>query len=174
MPKNAAIEPWERQPNEGTKPFEAFCLYRDMGSERTLLKVSRQLGKSETLIQRWSFTHKWSDRCRAYDRHLDKIAHKTAIKEYSDMTKRHIRIAMKLQSSAIASLEKLVESKQTMKPRDIKEFIALGTELERLNRMLNVDDEPNDDDGFLDALSGIASEVNDDACDVPEDINPEE
>lgn len=174
MPKNAAIEPWERQPGEGVKAYEAFCLYREMGSDRTLAKVSTRLSKSAQLIRRWSYTYNWVERCRAYDRNLEKIAHKTAIKEYSDMTKRHIRIAMKLQSSAIASLEKLVESKQTMKPRDIKEFIALGTELERLNRMLNVDDEPNDDDGFLDALSGIASEVNDDACDVPEDINPEE
>ncbi len=174
MPKNVAVEPWERQPGEGAKPFEAFCLYRDMGTDRSHTKVAEKLGKSTGLISRWSAAYKWSERCRAYDRNLELIAHKVAVKEYSDMTKRHIRIAMKLQSSAIASLEKLVESKQVMKPRDIKEFIALGTELERLNRSLNVDDEPNDDDGFLDALSGIASEVSVDAGDTPEDIDPEE
>lgn len=174
MPRNTSIESWERQPGESAKAYEAFSIYRDMGMDRAMSKVSKQLGKSIALMERWSVKYKWRERCFKYDRDLERTAQKEARKEYSKMVTRHVRIGMKLQTAALSSLETLLESKATLKPKDIKEFIELGTELERMNRVLSAEEEVSDDDGFLEALNGIAAEVNSVAGDVPEDIDPEE
>ena len=98
MPKRQEAEnPWEQQPGESAKAFEAFAIYRDMGVERSVRKVAQQLNKSLTLIGRWSSNHNWPERARAYDRDLDKRAHDQAVREVRNMTNRHIRIAMTLQ-----------------------------------------------------------------------------
>ena len=45
---------WERQEKESSKAFQAFCVYRDLGTGRTLAAVSEKLLKSYDLIRRWS------------------------------------------------------------------------------------------------------------------------
>jgi len=47
-------QPWQRQPTESSKAFQAFELYRAMGQERSLLKVGQQLVNSTQLLSRWS------------------------------------------------------------------------------------------------------------------------
>jgi hypothetical protein len=59
---------WERQENESAL---AFGVYRDYGSERSLAKVGRALGKSRALIERWSV-----QRCR------NRRSHPAAALEY--------------------------------------------------------------------------------------------
>ncbi len=58
---------WERLETDTDKSFQAFCIYRDMGVKRSLRKVADKLSKSETIINRWSFTHNWVERTSAYD-----------------------------------------------------------------------------------------------------------
>ena len=58
---------WERQENESARAYEAFSLYRDMGAERSLVKVGHSLGKSRALIERWSSQHDWVDRVKALE-----------------------------------------------------------------------------------------------------------
>ena len=61
---------WERQPKESARAYEAFDLYLKMGPERSLRKVGQELGKSNTLISRWSSAWNWQERCRDYDNYL--------------------------------------------------------------------------------------------------------
>jgi hypothetical protein len=58
---------WERQETDTDKSFEAFCVYRDMGSNRSLREVAQRLSKSATIINRWSSAHDWVNRVSAYD-----------------------------------------------------------------------------------------------------------
>lgn len=67
-----------------------------------------------------------------YDNELEKQAMAKAVKERRAMTERHIKIAMQMQKKALEALQAL--NKKDMSPRDIKEYIKLATELERLNR----------------------------------------
>lgn len=68
MPTNSKSKPYDRQPNETDKSWAAFCMYRDMGRDRTLLKVSKELGHSAGIIvQKWSMKHAWVERCRVFD-----------------------------------------------------------------------------------------------------------
>jgi len=133
MPKRPdEIQPWEQQPGESTKAFEAFRTYRDMGTERSVRKVSRQLTKSETLLKRWSSAYDWPERAHAYDRELDRQAHDAAVKELRDMTNRHIRIAMQLQQKAVQALQN-IEAEQ-LTPNMTLKFMKMATELEKNNR----------------------------------------
>lgn len=127
-------KPWERQKGESEKAYEAFAAYRDMGPERSITKVSQSLNKTRTLIGRWSSQWNWTERVRAYDNELEKEARAKAVKDRKAMTDRHIGIAMQLQKKALEALGSL--SVEDMSPKDIKEYIKMATDLERLNRTL--------------------------------------
>lgn len=125
-------EIWERQPGESVQAFEAFKIYRDLGLKRSNQEVCKQLSKSRQLISRWKAAWNWDERVRAYDNALEREAHKEAVKNLKDMTSRHIKISVQLQNKALEALMAL--KVEDMLPRDIKEYIKLATELERLNR----------------------------------------
>lgn len=125
-------EIWERQPGESVQAFEAFRIYRDLGLKRSNHEVCKQLSKSRQLISRWKAAWNWDERVRAYDNALEREAHKEAVKNLKDMTSRHIRISVQLQNKALEALQRM--KVEDMSPRDIREYIKLATELERLNR----------------------------------------
>lgn len=136
---------WERQPGESVQAFEAFKLYRDMGLKRSNHAVCEQLSKSRQLISRWKKQWDWDSRVRDYDNELEKEAHKEAVKNLKDMTSRHIKISMQLQRKALEALDKM--KVEDMSPKDVKEFIKMATDLERLNRLTaatDVEDETQD------------------------------
>jgi len=61
------IQPYGQRLGESAKAFAAFVVYRDMGEERSLEKVAQELGKSVSLLQRWSSQHEWVTRVLAWD-----------------------------------------------------------------------------------------------------------
>lgn len=131
--RTVKADAWERQQGESPQAYEAFATYRDMGAERSTAKVSRELGKTKALMDRWSSRWKWVERARAWDNELARKAKEAATKKVKDMTGRHINIAMQLQKKALEALEVLNVAE--MSPKDIKEFIKAATELERANRL---------------------------------------
>lgn len=133
MPK-WSDKPWERQQGESAQAFEAFSIYLNLGTDRSLKAVAQQLSKSLPLIKRWSREKQWQERIRSYDNELEKEARKKAIADRKAMTERHIGIAMQLQKKALEALGSL--SAEDMSAKDVKEFIKMATDLERLNRTL--------------------------------------
>ena len=65
--------PWLRHPDETAKAYAAFRCYRDLGAQRSLVKVGQKWGAIRTLIERWSHEHAWVIRARLWDEHLDRI-----------------------------------------------------------------------------------------------------
>lgn len=57
-----STELWERQPNESPEAFQAFATYRDMPIPRSCAWAGQALGKSTTLMERWSSAHDWPRR----------------------------------------------------------------------------------------------------------------
>lgn len=154
-------KPWERQKGESEKAFEAFKIYRDMGEERSVSAVGKRLAKSRNLMDRWKDRWNWKERVRAYDNELEKQAKAKAVKEYQAMTERHIKIAVQLQKKALEALNNL--EIETMSAKDIKEFIKMATDLERLNRTIDNGNEKENmilDDGFIEALKQQTKKLN--------------
>jgi hypothetical protein len=67
------LRAYERQFGETAKAYDAFALYRDMGSSRSTERVAKELGKSWGLIQRWCTRHDWVERVRAYEDWLEMV-----------------------------------------------------------------------------------------------------
>lgn len=63
----AGRSPWERLPHEGVKAFDAFKLYGEKGTGRTLRTVAAELRKSVGLIGRWASKYHWQFRVQAFD-----------------------------------------------------------------------------------------------------------
>lgn len=98
-------DPWEKQPNESAKAFEAFVIYRDLGEERSHAKVARQLGKNVALISRWSSRWKWVERVDLWDAEQDRI-HRIALnKERRNAARRHANQFKALQTAALRFME---------------------------------------------------------------------
>ena len=61
-------KPYDRQPSETDKSWAAFCVYRDMGRERTTKKVQIECGyKHSSIAEQWCAKHAWVERCRPFD-----------------------------------------------------------------------------------------------------------
>src|SRR4051812_26103370 len=56
----------DRLYGEPARPYAAFVLYRDMGPQRSTAAVGRELGKSKTLMDRWSAHWSWVERVEAW------------------------------------------------------------------------------------------------------------
>jgi hypothetical protein len=103
------IRPWDRQPFETSKAYEAFSIYRDMGAKRTVRGTAEALTKSEQLIKGWSGKNDWVRRAAAFD---SLPARKTE-EAYTEMAARvaaqHERLATKLAERLERNLDLLPE-----------------------------------------------------------------
>ncbi len=59
--------PWDRLPGESQPAYKAFLAYRDAGGCRSVRSLARQVGKSRSLLFRWSSRHRWTARAQAWD-----------------------------------------------------------------------------------------------------------
>lgn len=157
MEEREKRRPWERRPDESEKAFEAFSLYRDMGSKRTIAAVAEKLQKSRQLIQRWQKRYEWAARINAYDNDIEKKAHEALKKEAVEIRKTHLQIAAQLELKALKALNLL--QPEEMGPKDIKEMLKLALEVEQRLVLESAGRENHYeplDDGFLEALAGAA------------------
>ena len=103
-----SIEPWEQQENETAPAFAAFVIYRDLGlGIRSVVKVGQQLGKSKTLIERWSSQWNWVNRCRVYDQELDRMIRERHMSELYAARDRHALLAREVQEKVLQRLESM-------------------------------------------------------------------
>ena len=129
-------DPWERRQDEGTKPYQAFCIYRDLGTERSLAKVAKTLQKSDTLMGRWSRTYDWVERAAKWDDEQERIeriaAQKEQAREIREMRKRHADLAKVMLIKSAKALARIPDDE--IKPADISRMVDVASKLERISR----------------------------------------
>lgn len=131
------VQPWEKQPHETGKAYEAFLIYRDLGQGRTYTAVATKLQKSYTLIRRWKGKYDWEQRASAYDKYLDRQAGIKSKETIAKTRERQLKIAMQLEVKALKALETI--EPEDLSPRDVKELLRLATDLE--HRLILHDEE---------------------------------
>ena len=124
---NENLRPWERQNNESEKAFSAFKAYLEMDDRNVT-----ELAKSRQLLVNWKQKYNWQERCIAWDKSLQEIEYKTAVKERKKMAKRHIAIAMSMQAKAVEALQKIDVSK--LNASEIIRLFDTAVKIERLSR----------------------------------------
>lgn len=121
--------PWERQPAESAPAYEAFRTYREMGADRSTAKVAHQLGKSKTLMDRWSRAHAWVVRATAWDREQERLDGIELAKQRRDAAKRHVKLAQAAQNKIVARLQTL--NADSLSPSDLIRWLEVSVRLER-------------------------------------------
>lgn len=135
--KNTEIEPypWEPQPGETAKKYEAFQCYLNMKTDtedRSLRKVAFDLNKSLTYIGTLSSQFKWVERADAYDKEQLRLAQKEQIAAIKKMRKRHANISVQMLTKAMQKMSKMSEDE--LSPQDVKAWVETASKLERLSR----------------------------------------
>jgi len=128
-------EIWERQKDESSKAYAAFCVYRDLGPERSLDKALSEANKKPTNRRHWSRwmeKYRWYERAQAYDDYIERKMRKENEKKILDMSDRHARLAVVLQQKIAQRLQEIDPSE--LSPADIARWLDVATKLERLSR----------------------------------------
>jgi hypothetical protein len=148
---------WLRRPDESDSAFRAFACYRDLGARRSLRAVAQELGKSGSLISRWSAEHEWRSRVRAWDAEQDRVKREAQRAEADELGRRHARTLRTqieaLAAPAVALLSRLSHEPEAfadLAPAELLDLVAKTArplsqliELERATRGVSDDgDDP--------------------------------
>lgn len=129
---------WERQSNESTKAYERFCLYRDMGTHRSLRKLACDLNLNLSTLAEHSKKYSWPTRAMEFDDFIEKATQQNQIAQIRSMKRRQIVLAIKAQKVALLGLKKLIQeitsSEIRVKPEGLAKLLDSGCRLERINR----------------------------------------
>jgi len=127
-------EIWERQKNESSKAYAAFCVYRDLGPERSLEKVRQNLDKPRTRkwLGEWSVKYNWVERAQAYDDYIERKKREEKENAILEMAERHAKLAMAFQQRVAQRLQQIDPAE--LSPSDMAKWLDIATKLERLSR----------------------------------------
>jgi hypothetical protein len=123
------LSPWQPLEGEGKEAFQAYEIYRDMGTSRTLGKVSRLLHKTRQLMSKWADKWNWKARVEAVDRRHVALAQQHEVAETEEMRDRHLGIAMLLQRKCVERLALM--DFRNVKLRDLIAATQMAILLER-------------------------------------------
>ncbi len=136
MAKANTPEPWERQQEETSKAYEAFCIYRDMGPDRSMRATAEKLGKSQGLMEGWSAKNNWVNRAALWDDEQERkereIAQKEQAKEIKAMRKRHADLANAMLIKSAKALARIPDDE--IRAQDISRMVDVASKLERISR----------------------------------------
>ncbi len=127
-------ELWERQPGESSKAYAVYCVYRDLGPERSLEKAIQKLDKKRVkqTIWQWSSKYNWVARCQAYDDYIERRKREEKEKAILEMAERHAKLAMAFQQRIAQRIQQIEPSE--LSPSDLAKWLDVATKLERLSR----------------------------------------
>jgi hypothetical protein len=71
---------FRRLPGETAKAWEGFCIYVELGPNRSIRRVAERLNKSETVVAEWSGKYDWVERATAVDEAVARARHEERVK----------------------------------------------------------------------------------------------
>ena len=104
------IKPWEKQPDETSKAFQAFVIYRDLNLEdRSYAKVAQLLTKSRQVITDWGSKYHWQARIDEWEREFDRIKLKAKLDAIEKMNERHASQSVAISRTLFVPVEALLK-----------------------------------------------------------------
>jgi len=113
---------WDRQPGESNPAYGAFCVYRDLGPQRSIAKACRELKKSKSTVAPWSAKFEWVERTKAWDDFCDRQQRER------DQVERQLGTAAMWESHSQAAKRLWKEALKYLVPDDEKELERLMKE----------------------------------------------
>jgi len=119
---------WTRRPEETTKAYDAFCVYRDLGSGRSLngaycKEKGRQKGvkRASGHWNRWYRQNNWKSRAEAYDHHLDDIKRQAEAQKWKKRGRDLVDAQYETYEAMLAKGQQMLQfplARQTVEQRD--------------------------------------------------------
>jgi len=125
-------EVWLRQPGETEKAYAAFQCYLEMGDERSIPAVAKEVAKSRQLIGRWRSKYNWKERAREYDNFVALGKAKKTRREIEARYERLGRISDQLIAFGLAKVKATDPLKLTH--REAIEYMYLGLKMAEASR----------------------------------------
>lgn len=105
--------PIAQLPDETDKAYDAFLRYLNMGPERTIAAVARQINKHATQLKDWATDNRWVERVRQHNAQVAREAQKRATEDYlkdvQEHRDRYMRTGKELHALSRALLGKVAE-----------------------------------------------------------------
>lgn len=105
---------WERMPEETPRAYAAFEAYLHLGPQRSLQKVSRELGKSAAFLSRWSARYGWVERASRYDDEERERQRQLRLAAEASEAQKHATRMKDLQEEEFLIGTKLIEKAKAM------------------------------------------------------------
>lgn len=96
--------PWNMRPDESAKAYQAFEVYRDMGADRSLERVSRTVPVRLPSVKDWSSKYSWQARVRAFDEAAAAKASAIALEDAATVRARQAQHAKVIQLRAMQKI----------------------------------------------------------------------
>ena len=126
-------DPWEQLPDETDMAYQAFCVYRDAGKNRSVMGIVGITEKTPNQLYYWKKKYNWSYRVNMWDTEIDREYRSGLVKERIKASRETIEIGMKLKQKAKESLIRVLEDKNIhLTNREIPIWAELGVKIERL------------------------------------------
>jgi len=134
------IATWGQRANESDPAYEAFKVYRNAGAQRSLRKAAREVGKSRSLIERWSRRHEWQNRIATWDLEQQDLRKEARFQAVSDHEERTGKLARAVLGRVAAELgvqhkgrcQTCGRGPAELKPATLATWLKAGVEVERL------------------------------------------
>lgn len=101
-------ELWYRQDEETEAAYAAFRAYKDLGDDRSLRLVAKEVGKAVSLVERWSVIWSWRIRAAEWDRELERKAAEVRFEEARQVAARQAQQAASMLDALTAPARALI------------------------------------------------------------------
>jgi hypothetical protein len=128
---------WDKQKGETPKTFSHFCIYRDLGPERTLEKSAKIAGISWAQAQRLSDTYGWVQRCDQWDAQIRAIHDRAYLTQVAEDGKRRAQAFKALMNKCVTALNLFDPSIAKPKLNEIAAAMKAAAEGMRLEQGLS-------------------------------------
>jgi hypothetical protein len=135
-PTESERNPWDQAGGESAKAFHAFTIFRDLGWDRSVKKVIEKEEKTQSLIYRWSVSHRWRERAQAWDEFQDQLSQAAAVRTRLEMNKAALMIAQTMQTKAMDGYQALQTVRTVKDPVTNEEKLQLAIKPGDLLRMM--------------------------------------
>jgi len=138
---------WERMPKESDRAFAKFCAYRDMGAQRSLVKLRQphkgEKGWTRRAVEDLCERRRWVSRAAAWDDEQDRARLEAQNRAIAEMTERQARDGLDMQKLARGAMTGWVtKDPQTgqfvlareLSPSETVRLYRVGFDVERMAR----------------------------------------
>lgn len=125
----APLAPWDMQPDETARAYQAFQAYRDAGAGRSLEKIAQDGIKAVSTLRTWSVKHRWAERVRAFDAEAARRASEKSLNEHAEVRTRQAGLGRMMQARGAQRIGQLDPS--TLEAKEARMLAVEGARMER-------------------------------------------